>query len=218
MHSQTRIRTCMHMCVAFPLCLYLRFLYIPIIVWTFYWFPILTTSLPTIPIPTYLPVLISVFFLISFLYCVSYIPWRPLSLLVHRLSISISISISVYTSSAIPNATPVPIPTYSFHSIPTNSPSHSSACRYHTFSFFSYLSVPGYVPWSISPYNFLYQLPSIFLHSSLIYPNFTKKRIKTSIASGYSDKKYYLCSGNQDWFRFVKHFKWLRVGHYRVWK
>ena len=41
-----------------------------------------------LPTPTYPPVLNSVFVLISFPYCVSYIPWCPLSMLVHRLSIS----------------------------------------------------------------------------------------------------------------------------------
>ena len=72
-------------------------------------FPLYCRS-STIPTPTYLPVLNSVLVLISFLYFVSYIPWRPLSLLVHRLSISVHISY------VIPNTTPVPIPTSLFYS------------------------------------------------------------------------------------------------------
>lgn len=87
------VRACI--CVWCFMCM--CFLYIPIIVWMSYWFPILTTSIPlflsNIHTPTYLPILISVFLLISSIYCVSYIQWRPLALLVQRLSISISLYI-----------------------------------------------------------------------------------------------------------------------------
>ena len=61
------------------------------------------------------------------------------------------------------------------YSIPTNFHSPSPTFRYHPFSFPSYLSVPGCIPLRISPSNFLYQLPSLFLHS--ILTNFHAKNI-----------------------------------------
>lgn len=141
------------MCLVFPLCLYTCFLYVSIIVRMAYWLPLCRySSSSNIPTPIYLPVLISVFVLISLSYIVcrtyrgvrclySYIVY--LSLCIHLLQFLILLLFLLLRH----------------YSILTNLPSPSPPCRYHPFSFFSYLSVPGYVPWRILPSNFLYQLP-----------------------------------------------------------
>lgn len=132
---------------------------------SFYAATLFLSAIPTHT--TYLPVqFLSVFVIISFLYCMLYQSWRQLSLLVHRLSISIYIS--VHTSSLIP------IPTSLFYS--NQFPSS-----------FSYMVFSSVLPFPI--YLFLNMCSGVFhilttytnfhiLTSTLIYPNFTKKTHK----------------------------------------
>lgn len=129
---------------------------------SFYAATLFLSAIPTHT--TYLPVqFLSVFVIISFLYCMLYQSWRQLSLLVHRLSISIYIS--VHTSSLIP------IPTSLFYS--NQFPSS-----------FSYMVFSSVLPFPI--YLFLNMFRGVFhilssyinfpiLTFTLVHPNFTKK-------------------------------------------
>lgn len=132
---------------------------------SFYAATLFLSAIPTHT--TYLPVqFLSVFVIISFLYCMLYQSWRQLSLLVHRLSISIYIS--VHTSSLIP------IPTSLFYS--NQFPSS-----------FSYMVFSSVLPFPI--YLFLNMCSGVFhilssyinfpiLTFTLVHPNFTKKTHK----------------------------------------
>lgn len=134
---------------------------------SFYAATLFLSAIPTHT--TYLPVqFLSVFVIISFLYCMLYQSWRQLSLLVHRLSISIYIS--VHTSSLIP------IPTSLFYS--NQFPSS-----------FSYMVFSSVLPFPI--YLFLNMCSGVFhilssyinfpiLTFTLVHPNFTKKTHKNS--------------------------------------
>ena len=109
----------------------------------------------------------------------------------------------VYSSLSLPISRVVPA-VASVSSIRTSSIYLSIATVHHSILLFLHTVIIRFLSFPI--YLFLDMCRGVYrlltpcvnfpiLPSSL--PNITKKHIKTAIASGYSDKKYYLCSGNQ---------------------